>query len=571
MISTDSANFQSLNMIRDELVVTIEQAARDLEVFISDGNEKASFDACLSSIQQTLGVLRVLELKGASILAEELHMTAKTISPDDPLELMERKLELVSTTFFVLTRYLEHVQATEQAIPVLLVPYINQLRKFRKEPLLSESFFFHANLGVMPSLPSVKVLEVSEQEFQPLLIRLRHMYQFGLLGVLKQKNVPASFNMMRRSLLRMQRLGDGQPLCVLWWMASIALDAMAESGMEMIEPRKMLLSRLDRIIRQVQKGGVAAYSSEPPKGLIKELLYLILLSGYQSKDIDGIKKAFNVEPLSYDDKALAAERRRLQGPSAHTMSSLVRVLRIEINNIKKVLESASQGSGLIDDIEALVDALIKIAETLGVVGLVGPSSILKQDIELVKQWSSTKEVDDEELNRSAKVLLYMESAVDSLENARLSEETLRNTSEESQNEIINSSELAIAQKIVLTECEAGVALAKRAITSYSESDCDAGHIINVAKTLDTVRGGLLVLGRSRAALVVEACVHFIDQVLLQKTHPPELNELLETFADAIISIEYFMSTSGEVARLDDSVLQVAEESLSALGYPISNG
>ena len=40
-----------------------------------------------------------------------------------------------------MTRYLEYVQQSERKLPVLLVPYINELRKVRKEPVLPESHF----------------------------------------------------------------------------------------------------------------------------------------------------------------------------------------------------------------------------------------------------------------------------------------------------------------------------------------------------------------------------------------------------------------------------------------------
>lgn len=222
---------------------------------------------------------------------------------------------------------------------------------------------------------------------------------------------------------------------------------------------------------------------------------------------------------------------------------------------------------MIDDVAGMTSTLNKIAETMGVVGLVGPSSILKDEIKKVDLWRNEQVIPEGELDRCAKVMLYMESAVNALEFDKLSAETLTNTSEESQNQIIAHSELAQAERIVLQECESGISLTKRAITAYSESNFDSGHISNISKTLNSVRGGLMMLKRPRAASVVQRCADFVDNVLMQGDHPPALKELLETFADAIISVEYFLDTGNTAARLDDSVLQVAEESLAALGYP----
>jgi hypothetical protein len=384
---------------------------------------------------------------------------------------------------------------------------------------------------------------------------------------LRGKQVKASLGLMRRALIRLQRLGNDMPLSSLWWMANVAIDVMIQQQMEMIEPRKMLLSRIDRIIRQVQKGGRASYQAAAPKGLIKELLYIILLSGHQSETVNRIKQYFGLSQLPYTERILAAERQSLRGPSAQTISSLVRVLKLEINNIKKVLETAALGVQAIDDVAGMTSTLHKIAETMGVVGLVGPSSILKDEVKKVDQWRDGQVIPEGELDRCAKVMLYMESAVHSLEFDKLSTDVLTNTSEESQNQIIAHSELSQAERIVLQECESGISLTKRAITAYSESNFDPGHISNISKTLNSVRGGLVMLKRPRAASVVQRCADFVDQVLMSGDHPPALKELLETFADAIISVEYFLDTGNTAARLDDSVLQVAEESLAALGYP----
>src|SRR5690606_8299616 len=98
-MTADSTSFHSLNVIRDELVATIEQAARDLEVFVSEGGDPKSFQSCISSIKQIIGIFRLLEFKSASMLAEELLATASGIKAGDSGPVFEKQLELVSGTF----------------------------------------------------------------------------------------------------------------------------------------------------------------------------------------------------------------------------------------------------------------------------------------------------------------------------------------------------------------------------------------------------------------------------------------------------------------------------------------
>ncbi len=570
MKTAESASFKSLYMVRDELVATIDQAARDLELYLTAPDELQSLHASVDGIQQVRGIMQLLDFKGAVLLTEELLATAKTITTDDSGSQNERRLSAISRTFFVLARYIEYVQQAERKFPVLLIPYINELRKTRGESALAESHFFDVNLSSFPAVPATGALQVADENFKALLGRLRHMYQLGLLNVLRDSQVKASLGLMRHALIRLQRLGSDKPLALLWWMGNLAIEAMLSQQMELITSRKMLLSRIDRVVRQVQQGGRAAYRAAPPKGLIKELLYVLLLSGVNNQQVRYLKQAFGVGALPFTEHELMIERRALAGPSSQTVGALVRVLHTEINNIKKVLESASQGMQIIDDVEGFNEALVRTADTLAVVGMIGPSTKLKQALKLTEHWSNSQPVGEESLDRFAQILLYVESAVSSLENIGMPREGLSDGGEDSQVQMVTLGELFQAEKIVLQECEAGLSLCKRAITAYSESNFDMGHIRNIAKTLNTVRGGLHMLNLDRAASIVGRCGAFVEQVLMEDEQPAALKELLETFADAIISIEYYLNTGKSAARLDESTLQIAEESIAALGYGLDN-
>ncbi|WP_286904130.1 hypothetical protein [Marinimicrobium sp.] len=151
----------------------------------------------------------------------------------------------------------------------------------------------------------------------------------------------------------------------------------------------------------------------------------------------------------------------------------------------------------------------------------------------------------------------------------LSDERLAKLNATSRDEIIANSQLAEAEELVLEEAESGLAMIKRALTSYAESNYDVGHIKNVATTLTTIRGGMILLNRSRSAAVLHSCSRFIEESLLKSEQPAAVRHMLENFADAIISLEYYIDSLRQDRNTDDSVLQVAEESLAALGYPVN--
>ena len=111
----DAINFQSLNMVRGELVATIEACASNLEKFVSDLDDGESLQACIDGIAQIVNILKLIQFQGVAMLAEELLAVAQDISPGNRGPLLEKRLDVVSSSFFVLTGYLEYVQQTESS------------------------------------------------------------------------------------------------------------------------------------------------------------------------------------------------------------------------------------------------------------------------------------------------------------------------------------------------------------------------------------------------------------------------------------------------------------------------
>ena len=125
-----------------------------------------------------------------------------------------------------------------------------------------------------------------------------------------------------------------------------------------------------------------------------------------------------------------------------------------------------------------------------------------------------------------------------------------------------------ARIVVVDEAQAGLALAKRAITAYLESGGERMHLSNVPFSLQAVRGGLWFLEQERAALLVGACADYIQKQMFEAPQMPS-EQMLETLADALSSLEYYLE-AGAVMRPETkpSVLDLAAESVRALGMPL---
>ena len=126
-----------------------------------------------------------------------------------------------------------------------------------------------------------------------------------------------------------------------------------------------------------------------------------------------------------------------------------------------------------------------------------------------------------------------------------------------------------ARIVVSDEAQSGLALSKRAIVAYLESGGEKLHLANVPHSLQAVRGGLWFLGYERAARLVGSCGDFIQWRMLESERMPA-EPLLETLADALTSLEYFLEDGSRLhGEPRDDVLDLAERSVQALGLPVA--
>lgn len=565
---SETVNLSSLGLVRDQLVVTIEKAASLLEQFADGCDDGDILQECIDCIKQISGTVQVIQLPGADVLAQELLALASEMTLGDSDD-SQKRLNVLTEAFFLLPRYLEYTLQTGRALPVLLIPHINLLRQARQAAPLPESYFFAADVAVKRKNSGVGS-SVLDQDLPAMVRRFRHMYQVGLLSVLQNKQVKPSLGMMQRALERLTSISGDQPMGLLWWVGSHAFDALLTDHMELSKARKMQMGAIDRMIKTVQQKGQLALAVSPPETLVKELVFWVALWKEPSSGAKEVLAHFQIDSLPYSDKELIREREALKGPSANTLSSMAEVLKDELRSTKEVLERAAEsGTENISDYDELIDTLTKVSDILAVVGMVTPSNTLKQEIGKIELWRDGKDVGDvKDLLDIADTLLYIESTVSGLDKFNLSDEKLAQINSITRTEAIANSQLQEAEGVVLEEAEAGMAMIKRALSSFAESDYDRGHIKNVVITLNTVRGGMIVLNRSRAAAVVRACVDFVEDTLLRSDNPAALQQLLETFADAVISLEYYLDAIKHDKNASDKVLEVAEESLDALGYAV---
>ncbi len=553
----------SLSLVRDELFATMEEAEQSLEHFIIDRNNGGLLQQAVENLKQVRGTLSLIELTGAELLAQEILQLATDI-PVGAGEERDVQLAALSNALYVLGRYLESVDASRQEMPELLLPPINALRRAAAQSPLPESFFFSVRLDHPrpPIIAAVREPAVRTTEAR----RLRQMYQVGLLGFIREDNVPASLKLMARALGRLDPLFANTPGGRLCWLATAAVEAQLDGQLLPRQSRKQLFSRIDRELRQL----IASSAYEPSRGLLKELLYLVALAESNGPAATQVREIFSLSPLPFTDHLLEDESQRLAGPGQATMRSLSSAIREELASLKDLLDLIERQTAPAESYAHLHSLMGKLAKTLGMVGLSSASSTLHAQLAVVSGWTADHAPDAQALLKLADAVLYVESMVASLERGERRDPRPQIAQPGNEAEAFANHQLTEACIVVIGEATAGLALAKRAITAYLESNGEKLHLANVPFSLMAVRGGLRFLEQDRAADLIGACADFIQKEMLESMQmPPE--QMLETLADALTSLEYYLE-GGAILRRDDSrisVLDLASESVKALGLPVA--
>lgn len=556
-------NLTSVSLVKDELAATIDRAAGLLDQYAADLNDSESLADLAGNLRQVHGVFQVIQLRGGELLAVEMMTLLESLGG----MVEARKLEALGalgTAAFVLSRYLDFVLANGVARPELLIPYVNLLRSQRSQAPVPEAHFFSCRLNAV--FPGTKPAGFA-QDLGALVKRYRHMYQVGLLALMKNKPVAPALGMMARALQRVASLASGRQSASFWTVAGVSLQALSVHSAQLGKSRLLVFGMIDRQLKIVQKEGYTALESEPPKVLLRECLYWLALVEPMGQ-AGRILQAFDVEPLPYSEKDLETERASLGGPGATAIAAVAEGLMEEVTAVRRMLDDADDSeAGYFGSDDGLASALMRIANTLVLLNFTKAGEGLKDAVGLYQHApSGDEDALRDVLHKVANQVLVAESAIKAMRRGNVVANDDNGVCVE---ELVANSQLAEAEAAVFSEAEAGLSLIKRALASYAESDYDHGHIRNVSKTLTALRGGLQVLNLQRAAVVVDGLKAFVDRISDQKERPVAIEHSLDIFADAIISLEYYLGEAKHHRAADLDSLSLAVESLEALGYPVA--
>jgi len=543
----------SAEVIKGELGATIQQAQSSLEDFSENTAELALLEQVQDYVRQLRGIFQVLEERGAISVCDEVNASLNALP--DGIDATDRTvksiLEAVSQTLVILNRYLELLSLRQKAVPAVLLPAINTLRLARKASPLGEGYFFE--FSFKPGKPPSKTRVRITRETLVSLRKFRQMYQAGLLHVIRGDRAKGALRYMALALGRIDQLLGNAPCAPLWWVASAAVEAMVQNDVTMSTTRKRLFSLLEREMRTLIQKAPDSLRQPNNAALIKEFLFLLALNKSDSLKAHHVAKFYHLPTLSFSETLLEEQRQVLFSPGRGVLLSVSDALKDDISAIKDSVDQVARGGAFSS--KELHARLKKVADIYVMVGLASPANVLKGQADIVGGWADNAAPNHEDLLNIADVVLYAESALARLLQGHSHKDL------EGENKAFQV-QLYEARVVLIDESENGLALAKRAISAYMDSEGDRLHLSNVVSTLVGVRGALIFLNSNAAATIVSRIIVFIQRDLLENGALIDSTQL-ELFADALSSLEFYLE--GLLSSSENmDILKLAVHSLNSL-------
>lgn len=555
MLRSTVVDRKTLAWIKDEVDSTLKTVLEFLDEYIINPQDIAPLKECIAPLHRVKGAVEMVGIEGATMLAFEMESLARALSKKK-IKHEKDALEVLATGICQLPGYLDSLYYGNPDLPLVLLPMLNDFRASQDQELFTEGDFFAPNLSVKVPIQPVNASRVSG-DIGTVAKKLRPGYLAGLLGVFKEDNVSVSLERLSLVLDNLLSASKTEKAEQLWWVALGVVDSLKDQGIKASVAVKILLGRVDRMIKEAIDSGEEILTQESVNKIIKSLLYYVSQSNTHNDRVIEIKKAFDLART--DENAIESARENLFSFNSNLIETISNQLLEELTTIKCELDivlhskgGSTQGMG------AVLEKFSTVADALGMLGMTRQRNLICEQKEFLAPKVSNGEVlSEDDLMGVATTLLYVETSLSGLGGI------IGHSNDDSG---LPAAEYEKLLKVVAQEILDIINTTKEEVSQYSIEPTNILLISKVPDLLRKIAGVMRTLNDQEQSDLSRAICHYIDQeIIINKTQATEAN--LDLLADAITGLENYYQAVLEESVAPELGLEVAARSLTELGYP----
>ena len=552
--------YSALGWVKPELDETLRQVRVEVEGFAEDPSDTSRMRVCADLLHQVQGTLRMVELYAPAMVAEEMeHLSlalqnGQTADRDNACSALMRGVVL-------LPDYLERLQSGHKEISIVLLPMLNELRAARGESVLSESVLFNPDLDrALPSdLPRTAQASGAARsaETAPFLVRLRDALQSW-----PEQGAPTDPDGLKAASEALLARSDNEAQRRMFWVASMVADALRARALNASPALRQAYASVEREARAMF--AQAGYDASRPEAALeptRQLLYHVSSSDSSHPTLNELRRVFDLDALKPTESELDHARGSVAGRNRSLLDTVAAAVKEDLLRVKDELDLYLR-TGKRDpaELQPQAERLQAVSDTLGMLGLGLARSLVQQQRDAMQDIVEGKrQADETALLEVAGALLYVDASLDD-QVARLA----AGDGADSEEDLANAEARKVLD-VLIREAITNFTSARQAFEAFVETNWSHAELEPVPKLLSDVSGALNILELPVAAQYLDGVRMYAEVELLDRRRVPNSRQI-DTFADALASVEYYLEALREQRSNRDDILDITRNSLESLGY-----
>jgi chemosensory pili system protein ChpA (sensor histidine kinase/response regulator) len=551
-----SIQHNALGWVKKSIDDHLSEITTDLKLFIEEGDE-----GLLAAVRQRLGeihgVLEMVEQYGAAMLTEEI-LTLTDFIIQNEKERSDQTLDILLRAVLQLPDYLEHIQSGHRDIPIVILPLLNDIRSAKKEDLFSEKLLFLPDLSMhAESTVAATIDEPGNQTSKLLAKKLRPVYQYALLKIIKDEAVEDNLKRLGKVCETLEEKSCSEQVARIWWVIGALIESVSPQQLESDVSIKNLLGKVDALFRVILIIGERGLLKRQPIDLIRNFLYYIAQPECDGPKSQAIKTAYRLEEFLPSEESRSEVLDNIAGPNKELLKTVAEVMKTEIESVKSTLEVyVNSDPPNIELLKDIPQELHTISDTLAMLGLGQQRQLIESQITSVKEIldGGQQDIQDKLLSMAAE-LIQVEHALDQMQTRQSGD------GEQAEADVSKDFEMANMLNAVVAAALDGIQKTKSAILDFIADPTRSENIDLCVSLLEETRGGLLLLEKQRAVAVVDGLIEYL------KAHDivefMDINRL-DALSQVVVSLEYYLEALGEGQPEADKILDFADAQIQSV-------
>lgn len=265
------------------------------------------------------------------------------------------------------------------------------------------------------------------------------------------------------------------------------------------------------------------------------------------------------DALAPSEAEIDHARGSLSGRNRELLDTVGSAVKEELLRVKDALDLHLRTQENAEQLQTQVTELGNVADTLGMMGLgMARGVVLQQRDTLREVAEGVRPADEDTLLDVAGALLYVDASLDD-QVARLG-----HLSGDSANDA-SAAESQRTVEVLAQEAIVNFASAREKFVAFIETNWDHTELADVPRLLDEVAGALRMLELGQASDYLIGVRMYVRNELIGKRRVPG-GQQLDTLADAMASLEYYLEALRERRPNREEILEITRASLENLRY-----